>query len=502
PGYQQLLADVRSGAIDVIVAEDVSRLWRNMAEQGPRLAEIADLGVFVVTHDFDSRQENAGLLGAVMGASSESYRREIARRTRRGLEGRARAGAASGSKAYGYVPASVSGTGQIEINAEQAEVVRWIFERYADGWAPIAIARDLNQRGVPSPGATLKRADKVPAWSVSTIAGDARRGLGILNVDTYRGVKVWGRTARVRSAADSQRRRCILKPRSEWVVLPVERLRIVSDDLWQRVKARQESQSIAVGGRVADGIQRARRKSEGKRGQYLFSGLLRCDACGSRFVMADDRSYICSGNLYGRGCTVRLRVRRSVVEDKILQSVREDLLSPEVLQEVRARLAKAVQQRSTEPAARPTAARIRALKTEIGNLTDAIAGGMLRASKAVAERLYAAEEELARLEAPAPPRKVTSIEAVPALLAKYQRLVAELERTAAVDMPRARTALQNVLGDAIGIRQASDGSHLEALVGLEIATQSQQVSSLHISVVPRAGVEPATPRLGGECSIH
>ncbi|MCC7082214.1 MAG: recombinase family protein [Burkholderiales bacterium] len=85
PGYQAMLEAARRQEFEAIIAEDSSRLWRNLAEQSPRLAELADLGIVVVTHDLDTRQETAGILGAVLGASSEAYRREIARRTRRGL---------------------------------------------------------------------------------------------------------------------------------------------------------------------------------------------------------------------------------------------------------------------------------------------------------------------------------------------------------------------------------------------------------------------------------
>ncbi len=43
----------------MIVAEDASRLWRNLAEQSLRLAELSDLGMHVVTHDLDTRHESA-----------------------------------------------------------------------------------------------------------------------------------------------------------------------------------------------------------------------------------------------------------------------------------------------------------------------------------------------------------------------------------------------------------------------------------------------------------
>jgi site-specific DNA recombinase len=187
PGYQSLLAAARKHEFDVIVAEDTSRLWRNMAEQAPRLAELTDLGIHVITHDLDTRVESAGMLGAVLGASSEAYRREIGRRTRRGLEGRARAGKSAGGHSYGYIPAATSGTGQIEIDETEAAVVRRIFALYADGEMPRAIADLLNRERVPSPGASWKRTERRQrGWVASALNGDGK-GTGILHNRMYRG---------------------------------------------------------------------------------------------------------------------------------------------------------------------------------------------------------------------------------------------------------------------------------------------------------------------------
>ncbi len=149
PGYQAMLDAARRREFDAIIAEDTSRLWRLLAEQAPRLAELADLGIDVITHDLDTRQESASILGAVTGAMSEHYRKEIGRRTRRGLEGLARSHKPTGGRAFGYVAAADSESGNREINLEQAEVVRRIFTMYADGMSPRTIAAELNKEGVP-----------------------------------------------------------------------------------------------------------------------------------------------------------------------------------------------------------------------------------------------------------------------------------------------------------------------------------------------------------------
>ena len=157
PDYQNMLVAARAGQFDVIVAEDMSRLWRNLAEQAPRLAELQDLGIYVVTYDLDSRQDSAGILGAINGAMSENYRREIGRRTRRGLEGLAQAKKPTGGRPYGYIAATDPPSDEREIDPEQALIVVRIFQMYADGMSPRAIAEQLNVERVPSPGSYWNR---------------------------------------------------------------------------------------------------------------------------------------------------------------------------------------------------------------------------------------------------------------------------------------------------------------------------------------------------------
>src|SRR5215470_19531024 len=117
PGYQELLAAARARALDVILCEDLSRLWRNPAEQGPRLAELQDLGVHIVTvSGLDSRQPGFKVIAGVMGSVNELARDEAAYRSRRGLEGLARQQKSTGGRAYGYVAARQSNTGRREID--------------------------------------------------------------------------------------------------------------------------------------------------------------------------------------------------------------------------------------------------------------------------------------------------------------------------------------------------------------------------------------------------
>jgi DNA invertase Pin-like site-specific DNA recombinase len=273
PGYQAMLEAARHRDFEVIVAEDCSRLWRLLAEQAPRLAELADLDIHVVTHDLDTRQESAAILGAVNGAMAEAYRREIARRTRRGLEGRARQKKPTGGKTYGFAGD--------EIDPEQAPVVLEIFQRYAAGETQRAIAVDLNRRGIPSPGATWKRRERATdgKWRVSAIHA-------MLRNERYIGRVIWNRCRWVRSASDSSKRKRIENPRSEWIVR--EGLAIIDLDLWARAQARRDT-----------GYDSPRAYP-----RYLLSGLLECGLCGRKMIISGGRGhrYICGNRQTGVGC--------------------------------------------------------------------------------------------------------------------------------------------------------------------------------------------------------
>jgi len=211
PGYQALLTAARRGEFDVIVTEDISRLWRNRAEFGPRSAELEDLGIHCLTCvGDDTRRDGWGLVIQIKQAVAEHARREASYRTRRGLEGNAINGKSTGGRAFGYIAAAdaASGDVEVEVHPEHAPIVRRVFELYADGMAPRAIAAKFNEEGIPSPGASWNRTERRTdgKWLASTLHGDVKRGTGMLNNRRYIGVITWGRSEWKRSAVDSKKR--------------------------------------------------------------------------------------------------------------------------------------------------------------------------------------------------------------------------------------------------------------------------------------------------------
>ncbi len=390
PGYQALLTAARAGKFDVIVTEDISRLWRNRAEFGPRSAELEDLGIdWLSCVGQDTRRDGWGLVIQILQAMAEQGRREAAYRTRRGMAGKAHAGESTGGRPYGYIPARESKTGRIEIDEAQAPTVRRIFELYAAGMSPRGIAALLNAERVPAPGASWKRTKrrKDGKWLASAINGDRVRGIGILNNHRYVGLITWGRSEWKRSAADSRVRRQRLVQQGTAIERTDERLRIVPQELWGRVKARQQQQAQTLGVRVRGGLRR--RLSYRK---HLLSGALRCDACGAAFALSNGFRYQCASHHDGGdgACSMALSVTRERIERVFM----DFMLGPELprqLEALEARLA------ASQPVALDHRPHIDELEKQRANLIEAIKVGGLAGE--LAEELKAITAELKRLQA-------------------------------------------------------------------------------------------------------
>jgi len=390
---------------------------------------------------------------------SEHYRREIARRTRRGLEGLARNGKPTGGRTYGHVSAADSGTGQVEIDPDQATIVRRVFEMYAAGSSPRSIAATLNAEGVPSPGSSWKRNSRRKSrWLGSAIWGNPERGLGILNNEQYIGRIIWNRCRWVRSATDSSKRRCVINPKSEWIERQEPRLRIVSDALWQRVRARQTKQVETVGARVK-GKSRKRHSGAGRPARYLLSGLLRCGICDASFSMSNKERYQCSSHMFGRACSNTLSVRRELVESRILDGLKSDLQDARIIAEVEARCRRAA---NAKPKPADHGKRLAELEREISNLTDAICAGLLKSSPALAQRLGAAETKLARLRAAKATKQPNVGRIVPRVAERYRAMLGRLNAALSEDPERARAALQDVIGEFVILQPDESGRFMWA----------------------------------------
>ena len=320
--YQQLLEDARREQFDIVVAEALDRLSRDQEDVAGLFKRLrfADIRLFTLAEG-EITELHVGLKGAM----NALFLKDLAQKTRRGLEGRVRQGRSGGGLCFGYdVIREHDGRGEPihggrKINEAEAAVVRRIFTAFANGQSPRAIALSLNAERIAGPHGET--------WGPSTIYGNWRRGTGILNNELYIGKLVWNRQRYVKDPATGKRR-ARPNPPDEWITRDVPDLRIVDGQLWNEVKARQRHVRHAL---THDNV--GVRAERARRPVYLLSNLLKCGVCGGGFSKVSQHHYGCS-NARNRGtCDNLLTVRRYVLEASVLSGLKTHLMTPELAKE-------------------------------------------------------------------------------------------------------------------------------------------------------------------------
>lgn len=468
-GYQALLAAARRGEFDFVIAEDASRLWREMAEQWRAVKELADLGIGIIGNGIDTRREaESHMLLAVNGVANESFRADIARRTLRGLEGRSRAHKSTGGRCFGYVPEYESSNCQVEVDPTQAAVVVRIFEDYVAGLSPLRIARELNREGIPSPGSYAKRTKRrSTGWQASAIAGDAKRGVGILRNERYTGTISFGRARWKRGAADSKKRKVIMRE-APLYSYPEERLRIVSSDLFRRAQERLAQQSQLRGSAIRAG-KRRRAAGAGRPSGALLSGMLRCGQCAGPFTVVNERSYGCASHVNGRCCPgTRHYVRRQLIESSIIRSVQEDVSSAESIRRLREFVKAELIERDDDSALSTALSTESEIRKELARLAALVAAG--KATEGALIRCNELTRELhSAPQIPATRLRQGEARALADQIVDEQTLTVEnLQKLMSNgDVDRARDALRRLTGE-IRLVEAPEGTHLVATYDLGI----------------------------------
>ena len=321
PGYQKMLEDAHAGTFDVLVAEAMDRMSRDQEDIAGLYKRLTFANIKLVTlSEGEINELHVGLKGTM----NALFLKDLAAKTRRGLEGRVKQGKSGGGNAFGYdVIRTLDANGELargerSINQDEAKVVRRIYIEFANGRSPRSIAHGLNNEGVIGP--------RNGSWGPSTIYGNWRRGTGILNNDLYVGLLVWNRQRFVKDP-QTGRRQARINPETEWIIQDVPSLRIVDDELWQRVKDRQQNTRR----QIAEG--RDIRSERARRPRYLLSGLLQCGVCGGGFSKISQKHYGCSTARNKGTCNNLLTIRRNVIEEMVLAGLKDQLMQPEAYEE-------------------------------------------------------------------------------------------------------------------------------------------------------------------------
>lgn len=324
PDLQSLMQAIRAGSIDLVLTESLDRISRDQEHIAAFYKQASFARVRIVTlAEGDVSELHIGFKGA-MGTL---YLKDLAQKTRRGMEGRIRAGRSLGKSPYGYrVTRRLSADGELErglreIDPEQAAVVQRIFTAYAGGLSPRRIAMMLNQEGIPGPSGRV--------WYAASIRGRPAHKDGLLRQQTYAGILTWCRRSTAKDPATGRVVRRLNDP-GELVTQPAPELRIIDQDLWDRVQVRLAAESVAdhrdgETPKPTDGFWDRRRP------RYLLTGKVFCGCCGRPFAVVG-KDYLGCPAALNAGCRNTRRLRRSWLEVQVLATLSGQLMEPALVQ--------------------------------------------------------------------------------------------------------------------------------------------------------------------------
>jgi site-specific DNA recombinase len=234
----------------------------------------------------DPHSEAHDLVMSLFGGLSKAERARIQRRVRNAMQTMARAGGRylGGRPPYGYRLVSTrehpnaekarlgATLNRLEPDPTTAPIVQRIFAERLAGRSYSAIARLLNEGGIPSPSAVDRARNShrdTNGWAASAVRA-------ILTNPRYTGHEVWGRQRRdydlldPTAPADGHVRRMRWNARDSWIWSPEPTHEALVDRQdWERVQTAQSREP------------RAQRRHETP---YLLRGRVRCAICGRRMA--------------------------------------------------------------------------------------------------------------------------------------------------------------------------------------------------------------------------
>lgn len=148
-GLQRLLADCDKGLIDYIIVKSISRFSRNTLESIEMVRSLSEKGIYIYfeKENIDTGKMEGELLLSILSSLAEHESRSISGNSKWSIQKRFR----NGTYIISYPPYGYENVdGKMVINEAQAETVRWIFSSVLAGRSAGTIAKELNEKGIPT----------------------------------------------------------------------------------------------------------------------------------------------------------------------------------------------------------------------------------------------------------------------------------------------------------------------------------------------------------------
>lgn len=309
PDFNKVLELAKERRIDIVLCKSQSRFTRELElvekyinglfiEWGIRFVGLVDNADTSIKGNKKSRQIN--------GLVNEWFLEDLSDNIKTVLENKRKNGLFTGGiTLYGYKK-DPDKKGHLIIDEVAAQTVREVFKLYDQGYGKTAIARILNNRGIPNPtqykmeqGISYKKPNKKigTLWKYFSISN-------MLANEMYIGNMVQGRYGSISYKSKKNRP----KPKDQWVIVKNTHEPIIDIDLWNRVQKK-----------VKDNFKPF---ESGKIG--IFAKKCKCKYCGYTLKTSktrEDRYLRCPTRQVDKSCCIGSFISENVLKRTILKEL-------------------------------------------------------------------------------------------------------------------------------------------------------------------------------------
>lgn len=271
--FNKMLKDAESGRFDVVLVYATNRFARNTYDSFVYRHQLRENGVDIVSITEPMPDGDVGdLVEYLFSWEAAQYSKNLSKVVKRRLDQRAAECKCNGTRIYGYKKGP---DGCYAVDEAEAEVVKRIFQEWADGRQAQAIVDGLNDDLIPN----VKGGD----WVAHSIQNMIRN-------ERYTGVYKWG-DVRIEGGMPA----------------------IVDQDLWERSKMHK--------------------RKKGKHTSYLLTGKVYC-TCGRKMRSASGTSKSGRRYTYYRCPDCRSQIASHDLEDAVLGTTAMLLSEPGIVEQV------------------------------------------------------------------------------------------------------------------------------------------------------------------------
>lgn len=309
PDWNELLKDAEARKFQIILCKTQSRFTRELELVEKYIHGLFPIwGIRFVSIVDNADTDNRGNKKSrqINGLVNEWYLEDLSDNIKKVLTERRREGKHIGAFAlYGYKK-DPDEKGHLVVDEEAARVVRRVYRLYASGTGKTAIARLLNEEGIPNPteykrlNGLRSKTDPKPQsalWRYSAIAS-------MLENEMYIGNMIQGKYGSVSYKTRENKPR----PKESWIRVENTHEAIIERDLWDNVQKLIK--------------QRAKAFDTGRVG--VFSRKVKCMYCGYTMASSKNHGYYylkCNTRHVCRGACIGSFISQKLLEKIVLEEI-------------------------------------------------------------------------------------------------------------------------------------------------------------------------------------